>query len=112
MAEWPDAQRIAAYRAFFERCHGWLKPGVRLSLQTISYGNVDVANVQKQPDTKFFFDVIFPESVLPTLADIIAASNGLFEVVNLRNDRDHYGRTCQIWYRQLGARKAEALKIR
>ena len=110
-AEWPDEQRIAAYRAFFERCHGWLKPGGRLSLQTISYGNVDVANVKEQPDTKFFFDVIFPESVLPTLADIIAASNGLFEVVNLRNDRDHYGRTCQIWYRQLVARKTEALKI-
>jgi cyclopropane-fatty-acyl-phospholipid synthase len=110
-AEWPDSQRIAAYRAFFENCYGWLKPGGRLSLQTIAYGNVDVANVKDQPDTKFFFDVIFPESVLPTLADIIAASDGLFEVVNLRNDRDHYARTCQIWYRTLVAKKSEALKI-
>lgn len=110
-AEWPDSQRIAAYRTFFQNCRDWLKPGGRLSLQTISYGNVDVAHVKEQPDTKFFFDVIFPESVLPTLADIIAASDGLFEIVNLRNDRDHYARTCQIWYRTLVARKAEALKI-
>ena len=110
-AEWPDSQRIAAYRTFFTKCRDWLKPGGRLSLQTISYGNVDVTRVKEQPDTKFFFDVIFPESVLPTLADIVAASEGLFEVVTLRNDRDHYGRTCQIWYRTLVARKAEALKI-
>lgn len=110
-AEWPDSQRIAAYRTFFQKCRDWLKPGGRLSLQTISYGNVDVTKVKEQADTKFFFDVIFPESVLPTLADIIAASDGLFEVVNVRNDREQYGRTCQIWYRTLVARKAEALNI-
>ncbi len=110
-AEWPDAERIAAYRTFFKSCREWLKPGGRLSLQTIAYGNVDVANVKDQPDTKFFFDEIFPESVLPTLSDIIAASDGLFEVINLRNDREQYYRTCQIWYRRLVARKSEALKI-
>ena len=110
-ADWPDSQRIIAYREFFTRCRDWLKPGGRLSLQTIAYGNVDVARVKDQADTKFFFDVIFPESVLPTLTDIIAASDGLFEVINLRNDRDHYARTCQIWYRRLVARKAEALEI-
>lgn len=110
-AEMSDAQRIAAYRQFFERCHEWVKPGGRLSLQTIAYGNVDVTTVREQADTKFFFDVIFPESVLPTLGDIVQASNGLFEVVNLRNDREHYDRTCQVWYRTLVARKAEALKI-
>jgi cyclopropane-fatty-acyl-phospholipid synthase len=110
-AELPDTQRIAAYRAFFQKCRDWLKPGGRLSLQTIAYGNVDLAHVKEQADTKFFFDEIFPESVLPTLADIVAACDGLFEVVNLRNDREHYDRTCQIWYRTLVARKAEALKI-
>ena len=110
-AEWPDQQRITAYRTFFKKCREWLKPGGRLSLQTIAYGNVDVANVKNQADTKFFFDVIFPESVLPTLADIVAASDGLFEVVNLRNDREMYFRTCQVWYRNLVACKGEALKI-
>jgi cyclopropane-fatty-acyl-phospholipid synthase len=110
-AEWPDEQRIAAYRTFFKKCYEWLKPSGRLSLQTISYGNVDPTTVKDQPDTKFFFDVIFPESVLPTLSDIVTASEGLFEVVNLRNDREHYYRTCQIWYRTLVAKKAEALKI-
>ena len=110
-AEWPDTQRIEAYRTFFKCCQDWLKPGGRLSLQTIAYGNVDLTRVKEQADTRFFFDEIFPESVLPTIADIVAASDGLFEVVNLRNDREHYDRTCQIWYRRLVARKAEALKI-
>ncbi|HLQ44287.1 MAG TPA: class I SAM-dependent methyltransferase, partial [Planctomycetaceae bacterium] len=106
-AEWPEAQRIAAYRAFFAHCRDWLKPGGRLSLQTIAWGNVDVAHVKNQADTKFMFDEIFPESVLPTLADIIAASDGLLEVINLRNDREHYTRTCQVWYQRLVARKAD-----
>lgn len=110
-AEMPDAERIAAYRAFFKNCSNWLKPGGRLSLQTIAYGNVDLTKVKEQADTKFFFDVIFPESVLPTLADITVACDGLFEIVNLRNDREQYYRTCQIWYRTLVAKKAEALKI-
>ncbi len=110
-AEWPDAQRIAAYRAFFASCHGWLKPGGRLSLQTIAWGNVDVAHVKDQVETKFILEEIFPESVLPTLADIIAASDGLFEIINLRDDREQYARTCQVWYQRLVARKAEALKI-
>lgn len=110
-AEWPDAQRIAAYRAFFKNCHKWLRPGGRLSLQTIAYANVDLATVKEKADAKFFFDQIFPESVLPTLADIVAASDGLFEVINLRNDREHYFRTCQVWYRKLVACKSEALKI-
>ena len=110
-AEWPDAQRIAAYRTFFAHCHDWLKPGGRLSLQTIAWGNVDVAQVKNQADTKFMFNEIFPESVLPSLADIITASDGLFEVLNLRNDREHYTRTCQVWYKRLVARKTDALKI-
>ena len=110
-ADLTDAQRIAAYREFFTKCRNWLKPGGRLSLQTIAFGNIDLTHVKEQDNAKFFFNVIFPESVLPTLADIVAASDGLFEVINLRNDREHYSRTCQIWYQRLVARKAEALKI-
>ena len=30
--EWDDEQQLAAYRAFFARCQGWLRPGGRLSL--------------------------------------------------------------------------------
>ncbi len=28
-AEWPDEQRIAAYRLFFQKCYEWLQPGGR-----------------------------------------------------------------------------------
>ncbi|MBA4863648.1 class I SAM-dependent methyltransferase [Streptomyces sp. PSKA54] len=33
------SQRIARYRLFFERCHSWLKPGGRLSVQTNAWGD-------------------------------------------------------------------------
>jgi cyclopropane-fatty-acyl-phospholipid synthase len=110
-ADWPDAQRIAAYRAFFTRCRAWLKPGGRLALQTISLGNLNVRQIQERPNMQFVIKEIFPESILPSLADIAAASEGLFEVITLRNDRDHYYRTARVWYKRLAARRAEATTL-
>ncbi len=39
--EWTEEEKVAAYRAFFGRCHDWLVPGGSISLQTIAYGNLD-----------------------------------------------------------------------
>jgi cyclopropane-fatty-acyl-phospholipid synthase len=109
--EWSDAQKVAAYRAFFERCRGWLKPGGRLSLQTIAYGNVDWQEIKDAPGRRFLLGDVFPESELPTLANLLAAWDGLFELVSLRNDRADYWRTCRIWFERLAARRAEAVAL-
>ncbi|MBX4420817.1 class I SAM-dependent methyltransferase, partial [Mycobacterium tuberculosis] len=54
---------------------------------------------------------VFPDADLPTLAELTAAAEGLFEVRTLRNDRLDYAWTCEQWARRLRARRAEALAL-
>jgi cyclopropane-fatty-acyl-phospholipid synthase len=106
--DWTDAEKREAYRAFFSRCHDWLEPDGWLSLQTIAYGNLDREEGRQTPGHPFLLQEIFPETDLPTLPELVEASQGLFEIVTLRNDRDDYHRTCRVWFDRLQARRAEA----
>jgi cyclopropane-fatty-acyl-phospholipid synthase len=96
-------QKVAAYREFFDRCHGWLRPGCALSLQTIAYGTLDPAQI-----SAFITSEIFPESDLPALGEIVDAAHGRFEIVRLRNDRMDYARTCREWAQRLATQHAAA----
>jgi cyclopropane-fatty-acyl-phospholipid synthase len=98
-----DEQRAGVYRDFFETCHGWLKPGAPLSLQTIAYGPV-VARAGRE----LFFEY-FPESDLPRPHEIFKACDGLFDVTDFRNDREHYSRTLRAWHRNLRAQREAAI---
>jgi cyclopropane-fatty-acyl-phospholipid synthase len=80
--------RVRGYRDFFERCYSWLKPGGWTSLQTIGLGTID-RGIERQ----FVAENIFPESDLPRLGGIADASEGIFEIVSVRNDRADYKRT-------------------
>jgi cyclopropane-fatty-acyl-phospholipid synthase len=98
--------RISTYRTFFNQCHQWLNFEGRLSLQTISY-----ENSRREDFSQFYSDEIFPESDLPRLSEIAEASERLFEIVSLRNDRAHYARTCREWLSRLKANRAEAAQL-
>lgn len=102
----PAVEKIAIYRAFFERCHRWLRPGGGMSLQMIAYGNSDAQDPQG-----FISDEFFPESDLPKLAQVVSATERLFEIVTLHNDRDHYTRTLRVWLDRLRERRAEAERL-
>jgi cyclopropane-fatty-acyl-phospholipid synthase len=52
---------------------------------------------------------VFPESDFPHPYEILKASEDLFEVTELRNDRTHYSLTLRAWHRNLRAHLAEAL---
>jgi cyclopropane-fatty-acyl-phospholipid synthase len=99
------AEKLAAYREFFDFCHGALKENGRLSLQTIAY--VD-SGVSLPP---FITEEVFRESELPLIAEPLAAAADAFEVVALRNDREHYDRTLRLWERNLAAHEAEAIAL-
>ncbi|PSP03129.1 MAG: cyclopropane-fatty-acyl-phospholipid synthase [Cyanobacteria bacterium SW_12_48_29] len=101
-----EAERIETYRTFFQRCHDWLKPGGWMSLQTIAWGNM-----RREDLGEFIPSEIFPESDLPTLADIAKASERIFEVVELRNDRKHYERTHRNWLSMLKANRSAAVNL-
>jgi cyclopropane-fatty-acyl-phospholipid synthase len=110
-SEWEDLVKVAAYRAFFSRCHDFLKPGGWLSLQTIAYGNLDRRKVRASSEARFITQEIFPESELPTLEQICQACDGLFELVRLQNDREDYARTCRVWADRLRAKQPEAVAV-
>ncbi|MFI8853422.1 cyclopropane-fatty-acyl-phospholipid synthase family protein [Streptomyces sp. 891-h] len=104
------AERVAAYREFFERCRAWLPRGGRLALQTNIKGNNVRMDKQTVRDLMFIIETIFPESEIPALSEVVEGSEKHFDLVSLRNDPDHYARTCQEWLRRLRARRAEAVE--
>ena len=107
---WERSRKVAAYRAFFEKCHEALKPGAGMALQTIGKGSVAL-DEQGLKDTLFIVQHIFPESDLPRLAEIVHASEKLFEVRSVVNHREHYARTCAAWLDKLQANMDEAVEI-
>ena len=77
-----------------------------MSLQTIVYGTM-----RPDENNAFISTHIFPDSELPQPHEIVEAMSGLFELVNLRNDRIQYGRTCDLWYQNLHRRREDAIAI-
>ncbi|MGQ4601410.1 class I SAM-dependent methyltransferase [Nocardia sp. R6R-6] len=100
------AEKIRVYREFFTRCRSWLNDGGMLSLQTIVY-----ADMRREDASAFMQQEIFPDADLPTLAEIAAAAEGLFEIRSLTNGRLDYAWTCEEWARRLRATRAEAAGI-
>jgi len=107
---WERSKKVAAYRRFFEKCHESLKPGAGMALQTIGKGNVAL-DEQGLRDTLFIVQHIFPESDPPRLAEILHASEKLFEVKSVVNHRDHYARTCSAWLERLQANRTQATEL-
>lgn len=95
--------RVQAYRRFFAACRDWLPEGGRLALQTITKGSNVRLDRQMTRDMLFVVDRIFPESELPWVSEAVEASERLFDVVSIRNDAEHYARTCQAWLDALRA---------
>jgi cyclopropane-fatty-acyl-phospholipid synthase len=104
------AERVAAYREFFARCRDWLPAGGRLALQTNIKGNNVRLDRQLVRDLMFIIETIFPESEIPALSEVLEASEKMFDVVRLRNDPDHYARTCGEWHARLVANRDRAVE--
>ena len=98
--------RVRGYRDFFERCYGWLNPGGWMSLQSIGLGTVD-----RGVEGQFIAENIFPESDLPRLGEIADATEGIFEVVLVRNDRADYRRTNHEFLDRLRKNRDAAVKL-
>jgi cyclopropane-fatty-acyl-phospholipid synthase len=94
--------RIDAYQQFFLRARELLKPERYLSLQTVSFGTGRFIPGTPLAD-------IFPESHLPTLAELATAYDRIFELEIVRNDREDYVRTLNAWLRSLEANWDQAV---
>jgi cyclopropane-fatty-acyl-phospholipid synthase len=103
--------RVAAYREFFTRCRGWLRPGGRIAIQTNIKGNNVRMDRQTVRDLLFIIEKIFTESEIPALSEVIQGSERIFDVVSVRNDPDHYVRTCAQWLAGLQGNRKRALEL-
>ena len=110
--ELSSSEKVAAYQAFFQRCHDWLKPGGSMSVQVHTYGTMRPEELkQLDPALLDELDAVEPESELPCLDEITTAIAPLFELVTLRNDRSDALRTHQAWYQRLHRHRDEAIKL-
>jgi len=100
-------EKVEVYREFFTTCNGWLDSRGWMSLQTVAYGN----SLTEDFDT-FIAKEIFPETDTPKLHEIMLGCERLFEVVALRNDRDHYRRTLRAWFTALKANRDQAVEMK
>ncbi len=107
----PRSERIEAYRRFFARCHEWIAPGGRLALQSILKGSNVRLDRETTRDMLFIVDRIFPESQIPWLSELVEASERRFDVASIRNDPDHYARTCDLWRQRLEANRERAEEL-
>lgn len=91
---------IDLYRAYFEKCHSWVKPGACFGFQAILRNRVPRTRKDLE-DLRFTADVIFPGGLNPRLEELVAAVNPYWEVLEVRTQRTSYGRTTAEWLRRL-----------
>ena len=77
-----------------------------MSLQTGVYGNM-----LREDFSQFIATDVFPESDYPNLVDLAKASERLFEIVAIRNDRKDYELTCKAWLSKLKANRTAAVNL-
>jgi cyclopropane-fatty-acyl-phospholipid synthase len=102
--------RIESYRSYFRRCHEMLKPGAWTSLQTIVKGNTPLDR-ELAHEMVWIYEEMFPEVEIPRFAEVVEATEKLFEVVTVRNDREHYARTLRDWRANLEVARGAATEV-
>jgi cyclopropane-fatty-acyl-phospholipid synthase len=85
------------YRSYFELVDRCLAPEGVAFVHTIG-GNKTTAHIEP-----WFDKYIFPNAVLPTLAAMIAAMQGIFIPEDVHNIGEHYDPTLMAWWQQFDA---------
>ncbi|MDD9946568.1 MAG: class I SAM-dependent methyltransferase [Myxococcales bacterium] len=93
-------QAVDLYRAYFAKCHSWVKPGACFGFQAILRNRVP-RNRKDLEDLRFTADVIFPGGLNPRLEELVAAVNPYWEILELRTQRTSYGKTTAEWLARL-----------
>ena len=92
-------EKVAVYRAFFERCASWLRDEGRLGLQLICLDNVghEGSRPGRGASSELIRVDIFPESMPASLSELVLGWETHFEVVRFLDHPDHYRRTFRSW---------------
>ncbi len=91
---------IDLYREYFRKTASWVKPGSYFGFQAILRNRVPRTRKDLE-DLAFTADVIFPGGLNPRLEELVAAVNPYWEIVELRTQRESYGKTTAEWLRRM-----------
>jgi cyclopropane-fatty-acyl-phospholipid synthase len=95
-----EGKAIELYREYFKKLHAWVKPGASFGFQAILRNRMPRTRKDLE-DLAFTADVIFPGGLNPRLEELIAAVNPYWEVLQLRTQRESYGKTTGEWLRRM-----------
>ena len=101
-----EGKAVDLYRTYFKKLHGWVKPGACFGFQAILRNRVPRTRKDLE-DLAFTADVIFPGGLNPRLEELIAAVNPYWEVLELRTQRESYGKTTGEWLRRMRSHEAQ-----
>jgi len=91
---------VELYRTYFDKLARWVKPGANFGFQAILRNRVP-RNRKDLEDLAFTADVIFPGGLNPRIEELIKAVNPHWEVLEMRTQRESYGRTTGEWLRRM-----------
>lgn len=110
LASLAPRERTKQFRTFFSHCHALLRSGGRLVLHTMTVENPPL-NRKIIDDLKFLQREEFEGCYIPHLHDLATAMEGLFEVTEIRNERESFSRACRVWLEHLAERRDEAVAM-
>ncbi|MEM6962014.1 MAG: class I SAM-dependent methyltransferase, partial [Myxococcota bacterium] len=91
---------VELYREYFRKCATWVHPGACFGFQAILRNRVPRTR-NDLADLKFTADTVFPGGLNPRLEELVQAVNPYWEIVELRTQRESYGKTTAEWLRRL-----------
>jgi cyclopropane-fatty-acyl-phospholipid synthase len=98
------------YTTFFEKCDQVLRPGGRMSLQSICFP--DVAYEPQRRTANWIQQYIFPGGLLPSLAEIERSLHGTRLLITGTQDiAQHYVRTLATWRASFMSRLPEVRRM-
>lgn len=102
--------RTKRYRTFFGKVHKALRPGGRLVLHTMT-AEAQPMNRTLLEDLKFLQRSEFEGCHIPHLHELTLGMEGLFDVVEIVNERESFARACRAWLELLAERRQEAVAM-
>ena len=106
-------EKVAVYRAFFERVAGWLSECGRLGLQLICLDGVghEGSRPGRGPVTELINRYIFPDAMSSSLGEMAVAWESQFRLVEFVEHTHHYVRTFRSWAEQLRRARCRAAEL-
>jgi cyclopropane-fatty-acyl-phospholipid synthase len=103
-------ERVARYRDLFRKCQSLLVPGGKMVIHTMT---VDKPPLERAiiADLKFLLREEFQGCHTPHLHELTNALEGTFEITEMRQERETFGRACRVWLQRLAERRDEAVAM-